>query len=394
MKTMLPILAAIAATLSSSAVYADEPQPPSHPAPPGSTIPGLSDLPLLGPLFTKGDFLFVQAPGKPGERAPDGPNHFQYQVQKPDGPRMLGESREPQPFLGVVTAPVPAALTAQLGLSEGFGLLVDEVLPESPAASAGLQKYDVLKTFNDQQLINPDQLATLVRAAGKDKEVTLTLLRKGQEQRVTAKVAERVLPARPQPDGPNWKPVPMPKLENWMYERKAGERNDRPKAEGELSVQEQRFRDLSEKVRHANEEAQARAKKELEHAASAMKEGIAPSAILREAAPDGGGQLKVIKKDGVTTIDGAKARFMLNDANGEMEVVVENGHRMLTAKNAKGDIVFNGAVDTEEQRKALPQELQKRLDQIKIIEKREANGKGNSISIEGHAEAIDETRVQ
>ncbi len=170
---------------------------------------------------------------------------------------MLWESREPQPFLGVVTSPVPAALTAQLGLSEGFGLLVEEVMPDSLATSAGLQKYDVLKTFNDQQLINPDQLATLVRAAGMDKEVTLTLLRKGQEQRVTAKIAERALPGRPGPDGPDWKPVPMPKLENGMYERKVEEQNDRPKAEGELSVEERKFRDLSERTPAREPDAQA-----------------------------------------------------------------------------------------------------------------------------------------
>ncbi len=85
---------------------------------------------------------------------------------------------------------------------------------------------------------------------------------------------------------------------------------------------------------------------------------------------------------------------MMSDGNGEMEVVVENGHRLLTAKNAKGEIVFNGPVDTEEQRKGLPQDLQKRLDQIKITEKHDGNGKGNSISIEGHAESGDGPGVQ
>ena len=399
MKTTLPVLAVLATALSTSALRAEELPPAFPPLPPENRVPVLGELPVVGPLFTKGDVLLVQTPGKAGEHAPDAPNYF-YQYQR-DGRRPLPESREPQPFLGLITAPVPAALTAQLGLSEGFGLLVDEVMPESPAASAGIQKYDVLKTFNDQQLINPDQLATLVRAAGRDKEVTLTLLRKGQEQRVTAKIAERVLPGRPGPDGPDWKPVPMPKFEGWMQQRKAEDRGDRLSVEGELSAQEQKLRDLSSQVRdqatearRAVEDAQARAKKELEHAASALKEGIAPSAILREAAPGGGGQIKVFKKDGVTTIDGSKAQFMMKDAHGEMEVVVENGHRLLTAKNAKGEIVFNGPVDTEEQRKGLPQDLQKRLDQIKITEKHDGNGKGNSISIEGHAEAGDEPRVQ
>ena len=100
------------------------------------------------------------------------------------------------PYLGVVSVPAPPVLIAQLGLEEGFGLMVENILPDSPAQAAGIQRYDVLKLLNDQQLVSAEQLARLVTRLGKDAEANLTIIRKGQEQKVTVKVGEKMLPAR------------------------------------------------------------------------------------------------------------------------------------------------------------------------------------------------------
>ena len=50
---------------------------------------------------------------------------------------------EPGPF-GVTVAPVEPVLAAHLGLEEGQGLLVITVAPGSPAATMGLQPYDLV----------------------------------------------------------------------------------------------------------------------------------------------------------------------------------------------------------------------------------------------------------
>src|SRR5436190_19941279 len=53
-------------------------------------------------------------------------------------------AKKPVPYLGVVTNTAPAALATQFGLTEGFGLVVEEVVPDSPAQAAGLQRHDLL----------------------------------------------------------------------------------------------------------------------------------------------------------------------------------------------------------------------------------------------------------
>ena len=60
----------------------------------------------------------------------------------------------PVTYLGVDTSQVPTVVSDQLGLAKGFGLVVDYVEPNSPAATAGVQQNDILKMLNDQILIS------------------------------------------------------------------------------------------------------------------------------------------------------------------------------------------------------------------------------------------------
>lgn len=252
--------------------------------------------------------------------------------------------RAPQPFLGVMAQPVPPPLAAQLGLTEGFGLLVGEVLPDSPAATAGLQKFDVLKLLNDQQLVDPAQLATLVRGAGKDKEVSLTVIRKAQEQKLTAKIGERVLPFHAGFGGPGEHgPV--------EFER--------------MHEMQQRMHERGDEIRRHMEEMRHRQGGGPETDGGPRAE-VSPEEMLREARPDGGSQVQVVSESGITTVDGAKSRLRLKDKDGEIEVVGENGTRTLTARDAQGNVVFTGPVDTAEQRKAVPEAYRTKLEEIHL----------------------------
>ena len=85
--------------------------------------------------------------------------------------------------LGTTFAPVPDAVREQLDLPEGVGLLVDSVEPGSPAAAAGLKRFDILTRFNDQIVCNADQLATLIKLR-KPGPVPLTILRGGKERKL------------------------------------------------------------------------------------------------------------------------------------------------------------------------------------------------------------------
>ena len=98
------------------------------------------------------------------------------------------------PYLGVATVSAPPPVTSQLKLPPGFGLLVVDVVKDSPAAGAGLQPNDVLVKLDDQQLIEPNQLAVLVRSRKPDDQITLTLIRAGETKTQPVKIGRRPVP--------------------------------------------------------------------------------------------------------------------------------------------------------------------------------------------------------
>lgn len=104
--------------------------------------------------------------------------------------KVIGKT-EPAAYVGVSTSPVTAALSEQLKLPKGIGLIVDYVEPKSPAEEAQLKQYDVLHRFDDQLLINAHQFAVLVRMHKAGEEVTLTVIRRGEERPVKVKLVER-----------------------------------------------------------------------------------------------------------------------------------------------------------------------------------------------------------
>src|ERR1044071_913791 len=118
----------------------------------------------------------------------------------PHPPGMPGHHEKgpkvPVTYLGVETSQVPTVVSEQLGLSKGLGLVVEYVVPNSPAAAAGIQQNDILKMLNEQILIEPSQLRKLLQTFSDGADVTLTILRKGQEQKVTVKLAKKEMPRR------------------------------------------------------------------------------------------------------------------------------------------------------------------------------------------------------
>jgi hypothetical protein len=123
----------------------------------------------------------------PDTPPPERPRGDMTPVREPE--RVL---EKPVAYLGVLTGPVSRELRAQFNLAEGFGLQVAEVMPDSPAHAAGLKEHDVLVNFEDQMLVNMEQLQTLVRGRKKDDLVNLTVITGGERKQLSVKLGERM----------------------------------------------------------------------------------------------------------------------------------------------------------------------------------------------------------
>jgi serine protease Do len=68
-------------------------------------------------------------------------------------------------------------LAVRHGIREGFGVLVIEVIADTPAAAAGLRNGDVVVAFEDRPVVETRLLQQLIAAAPVERDVRLTILR-------------------------------------------------------------------------------------------------------------------------------------------------------------------------------------------------------------------------
>jgi len=101
-----------------------------------------------------------------------------------------GESKSTT-YLGVTIEPVPQVLRDYIDLPDGVGLLFPKIASNSPADKAGLQDNDILVQFEDQLIVNYQQLSTLIDMQSPGDKVKLLILRKGEKIEVEVTLGER-----------------------------------------------------------------------------------------------------------------------------------------------------------------------------------------------------------
>jgi hypothetical protein len=101
---------------------------------------------------------------------------------------LIAKVTESKYWIGVVCDAIDDVLKAQLGIESG--LVVQDVIEESPASKAGVKKYDVLIDLEGRQLSSVEALVDAVEARG-EKEAKVYYYRKGKEGTVTITPAAR-----------------------------------------------------------------------------------------------------------------------------------------------------------------------------------------------------------
>src|SRR5216117_2717141 len=264
----------------------------------------------------------------------------------PHPPGMPGHHEKgpkvPVTYLGVDTSQVPTVVSDQLGLGKGLGLVVDYVEPNSPAASAGVQQNDILKMLNDQILIEPSQLRRLLQTFPEGTEVTLTILRKSKEQKITAKLAKKEVPQRHSviPGGNHDR--------HWDFDETG---------------------DVGEQVQELKEQ--------LKEQLGDAQRGIIRGAVMqaheaakraREDAHRAAREIRILSRDNgalrATKIDLGSAQIVFSDDKGEMKLENVDGKKLLTVKGPQGKLVFSGPVETQQDLDKLPPDVRERYERL------------------------------
>ncbi len=84
-------------------------------------------------------------------------------------------------YLGLRPETLTEEFREGLGLGNLQGVLVAYVSPDTPAARAGLQPYDVITTLNDRPLTHADDFFSFVASSQPQQQIVVSLVRAGQK---------------------------------------------------------------------------------------------------------------------------------------------------------------------------------------------------------------------
>ncbi len=269
-------------------------------------------------------------------------------------PRHERIARKDQSWLGVAIEEGSEALASQLGLEPGAGLVVTYVAPDSPAAKAGWEKNDVLAELDGQLLVVPEQFRKLIVVHKQGDTVKLVLYRAGKKQTVSATLGKP--------------PAGYSMLEGGHALDGESGHFTLPFGPEEVGQQMRTLRRSLGNVKIDTEKVQEEVRRSMEQARKAWQDAmratsnvnIAPAVkVLKELYKSG---IDVDNNASVTVRStGHRVKSIVKADESGTIVVVCNPKPHLTAHDKDGKLLFDGEIDTPEEREKVPSDLMEKV---------------------------------
>jgi serine protease Do len=93
-------------------------------------------------------------------------------------------------WLGVMIQRITPELAEEFALKSESGALVSKVVPDGPAAKAGIERYDIIVEFDDKPIESLSELPRAVAETPVDKTVKVVVVRDGKRKTLRAEVGE------------------------------------------------------------------------------------------------------------------------------------------------------------------------------------------------------------
>jgi serine protease Do len=286
--------------------------------------------------------------------AADAPAIKPLRFDPPAAPKNLPEAPTTA-FLGVVTSDVPEMLSEHLDLKADEGIIVRSLMPDGPAAKAGISVHDVITHVGDQLINSPADLSKCIAAQKPGDKVNVEIIHKGKPSKIDITLGSR-------PAGvASTEPMPMDQLNLEELPKEMAERV-RKAIEGNLGELDLQAGDDAgvqiPQMRDAMRQLKEQMKKALD----------GPKAMA----------------DGAVQQQSSAATFRMKDPTGSVEIKSNNGSKEVTIRDNADKVIWTGPWDTEQDKAAAPADVRKRVDSLNI----DTNFKGNGLRFQMHQPAV------
>lgn len=258
--------------------------------------------------------------------------------------------------LGIVPGTVPQAVVAQLELSGFPGVLVTRIMPDSPAAKAGLKENDVIVKLGDISLSGPQSVTEALTDKVPGDKVTAVFYRKGKRETADITLdggtlsAEEILAAQ---GDPRTQPRVVPSVRRQMAP---------PAGMAGRSALPQRILDMQQMMDDFLKDS-AIDDSRMDDIISRMD--LTPGAAQMLRSLQGLHQMPMPPMGKVSGGGHSSSSVQMSDAKGT--IVVSSSSQTGTTvhvTDASGKVLYSGPYNTQEEKEAVPEAVRERLKHI------------------------------
>jgi hypothetical protein len=249
-------------------------------------------------------------------------------------------------FLGVVSEPVPETFTSHLGIDKA--IVVKGLMPDGPAAQAGITANDIITHIGGQAIHSPDELTRKVASHQPGEKIRVAIIRKGKSEDLDVTLGQRPndfadTTPEPRANKPDLNAIPNDLRERarQMLGENFGER--------EMNF-EQQLQGIFPEMNDAMKQLR-------QHMDNAMRNLEAP---------------KFNRERGIHLQQGAT--FRLSDERGCVEIHSNNGSKEVTVRDKDQRITWSGPWDTAQDKAAAPEDARQRIEALNIDSSFGGNG--------------------
>jgi hypothetical protein len=284
------------------------------------------------------------APPPPGAEAPEAA------AENNDAPKPL---KEDTAYLGVVSSEVPPMLAEHLGLKQGEGIIVRSVMPDGPAAKAGLATHDIITRVADQPVGSSLDLTKNVTSHKPGEKIRLDVIQKGKAAGIDVELGTR-------PDAIAG--VELQPLDQLNLDGVPKELADRVRGMIEGNVGGMEILPGGAEAFNGAPQMQEAMRQMRQRMEQAMQGMNAPGMF----------EIPGLQAQGKIQIQqGATIRLM--DDQGSIELKSNEGGKEVTLRDQGDKITWTGPWDTEQDKAAAPEDVRKRIDRLNIDTKFQGN---------------------
>ena len=241
-------------------------------------------------------------------------------------------------FLGVVSESVPETFTSHLGIDKA--IVVKSLMPDGPAAKAGIAANDIITHIGGQAIQSPDELTRKVASHQPGEKLRVAIIRKGKPHDLDVTLGQRpneFADATPEPRvvKPDLNAIPNDLRERarQMLGENFGER-------------EMNFEQQLQGIFPEMNDAMKQLRQLMENAARNLE------------AP------KISRERGIQLQQGAT--FRLSDERGCVEIHSNNGSKEVTVRDTDQRVTWSGPWDTAQDKAAAPAAVRERIEALNI----------------------------